>query len=145
MEHKSVEQLTHLATVQPAEAAHSMSAIQRLERWAELLESNLGARLRTFFETEHQEPVARDAMRIDGSPVSIAFADPILRAEGLAADTYGEAKRFFGVSDDQLHHLLCYCHHGATISADTAARRIRGLMASVTGAAVFSRMRPLFL
>ena len=53
--------------------------------------------------------------RGDDTPLSIAFADPVLRAEGLADDSYGAAKRFFGLSDGQLHYVVCSCHCGATM------------------------------
>jgi hypothetical protein len=60
-------------------------------------------------------------MRSDGSPISVAFADPVLRAAGLENDSYGEAKRFFELTDRQLHKIICYCHFGATVNAATAA------------------------
>jgi hypothetical protein len=41
----------------------------------------------------------RDALRATDSPISVAFADPILRAAGLKDDTYGEAERFFEITD----------------------------------------------
>ena len=40
-------------------------------------------------------------------------------------DTYGEAKRFFELSHGQLHKIVCYCHFGATVSAEKTARYIR--------------------
>jgi hypothetical protein len=49
-------------------------------------------------------------MRGDGSPISVAFEDPVLRAAGLENDNYGEAKRFFELTDGQLHEIICYCH-----------------------------------
>ena len=42
----------------------------------------------------------------------MAFNDPVLRAAGLRDDSYGEAKRFFELTDRQLHWLVCYCHYG---------------------------------
>ena len=59
MEYKSVEELARLARVE-AEAKPStpMSQVDRLERWADLLEQNPSRRLNTFFETEYQLPVA---------------------------------------------------------------------------------------
>jgi hypothetical protein len=43
----------------------------------------------------------------------------------LRDDTYGEAKRFFGVSDQQLHEIVCYCHGGDRIMASRAAYWVR--------------------
>jgi hypothetical protein len=147
MEYKSVEQMARLARVE-AEAAPALppplTQNQRLERWATILEENPSRRLNTFFETEYQLPTARDAMRPQGSPISVAFADPQLRADGLRDDSYGEAKRYFGLSDHQMHHVLCYCHYGATMSAGTAARALRSIVMAYTQPGLMARMRRLF-
>jgi serine/threonine protein kinase len=68
------------------------------------------------------------AMRGDSSPMSVAFDDPVLRAAGLENDSYGEAKRFFKLTDGQLHEIICYCHFGATVNAATAARHVRAVL-----------------
>ena len=112
----------------------------RLERWAELLEHELGRRLRAIHGIEHVSPEARAALRADGSPLSVAYADPVLRAAGLKGDTVGDAAAFFGLWHGQLHHLLCFCHHGETLAAGTAAARVRGFAreAEVPAAAAFA-------
>jgi hypothetical protein len=145
MEYKSVEQLAQLARVEAeAKPKAEMSQVERLERWATLLEATPGRRLNTFFETEYQLPVARDAMKPTDSPISVAYADETLRGEGLADDSYGEAKRFFGLSDHQLHHVLCYCHYGSTVSAGTAARAIRGVARAYSHTGFFARVKRIF-
>ena len=48
-------------------------------------------------------PRLGDEMRGDDTPISLAFRNPVLRASGMTNDTYGEAKRFFELSDGQLH------------------------------------------
>ena len=58
-----------------------------------------------------------------------AFANPRLRAEGLASDTIGNASAFFGISESELHYIVCFCHSGETMSADTAAARVRYALA----------------
>ncbi len=146
MEYKSVEQLARVATVDAeTQTAPAMTQMQRLQRWAELLERHPGRRLNTFFQTEYQRPEMRDAMRAGESPISVAFADPTLRAAGLGDDTYGEAKRFFDLSDHQLHHVLCYCHYGATMSADTAARAVRGVVAGMARPGFVERVRQMLV
>ena len=55
----------------------------------------------------------------------MAYADPVLRAAGLEGDTVGDAAEFFGLSHEQLHDLLCFCHHGETVSASTASAQVR--------------------
>ncbi|TJX31685.1 MAG: hypothetical protein E5W21_30815, partial [Mesorhizobium sp.] len=67
----------------------------------------------------------RQAARADGSPISVALEDPLLKAAGLRNDTYGEALRFFELSDWQLHEIVCSCHVGATMQSKWAAARVR--------------------
>jgi hypothetical protein len=71
----------------------------------------------------------RRALRADDSLLSVAFNDPYLRAEGLAGDTMGHAVAFFGISERQMHDIVCFCHHGPTIAANTAAAQIRAAAA----------------
>ncbi|UXN58155.1 hypothetical protein [Phyllobacterium zundukense] len=125
MKHHALEQLLSVAAVDQDYPRQTMSRGERLERWAELLERNPDRRLATLHQTEYQPARERAAMRGDSTPISVAFADPVLRAAGLENDSYGEAKRFFELSDEQLHEVICYCHYGATVNAATAARHIR--------------------
>jgi hypothetical protein len=81
-------------------------------------------------------------MRADGSPISVAFKDPVLRAAGLENDSYGEAMRFFELSDNQLHKIICYCHFGASVSAATAAHYLRKLIARQL---MFARLRSMLI
>jgi hypothetical protein len=127
MKHHALEQLQSVAEVDQDYPRRTMSRSERLERWAELLERNPDRRLATLHQTEYQPAGARAAMRSNGSPISVAFADPVLRAAGLENDSYGEAKRFFELTDRQLHKVICYCHFGATVNAATAARYIRAV------------------
>jgi hypothetical protein len=46
----------------------------------------------------------------------------------MSNDTYGEAKRFFELTDWQLHDIVCHCHYGAEMTARIAARRVRALV-----------------
>ena len=125
MQHKTQEQLQHVAAVYPNEPRPAMTRTQRLERWAELLDREPGRCLSTLSGTEYQLGEARDAMHGVGSPFTVAFDDPVLRAEGLTGDSYGDAKRFFELTDRQLHNIVCYCHLGASISAEATARHVR--------------------
>ena len=45
----------------------------------------------------------------------------------------GDAIGFFGVSELELHNILCFCHYGETMSAETAAARVRAMAASEAG------------
>jgi hypothetical protein len=110
MEYKTVEQLGRVAEVHVDQPV--LSRIQRLQRWADLLELQPDRQLWTLLGTEYHDLTERDALRSADSPISVAFADPILRTAGLKDDTYGEAKRFFEISDWELHDVVCYCHYG---------------------------------
>ena len=142
MEYKTVEQLARVAEIRVEQVPTPvLSQSQRLERWAELLEAQPDRRLNTLHGTEYESDTTRDALRCANSPISVAFDDPVLRAIGLKDDTYGEAKRFFGISDRELHEVLCYCHYGAAMLAESAARAIRRVVARASHPGVFTRMR----
>ena len=126
-EHQTLDQLKAVAEVDEC-YPNTLLRTGRLARWAERLECSPHRRLFTLHETEHQSTQVRDDMRGDDTPISIAFRDPVLRASGMASDTYGEAKRFFELTDWQLHDVVCYCHFGETISAGTAARQVRSII-----------------
>lgn len=100
---------------------------ERLLRWAEALDRMGGARLHTLWRTEHAAQCLRGSMRSDGSPLSVAFADPVLRIAGLKDDSYAEARRFFQLTDYELHWIVCYCHFGETMSAEAAGRQVRAM------------------
>ena len=141
MEYKSVAQLAQVATVNAAARPSRLSQIERLQRWVHLLELNPDRRLNTLFQTEYEKAVARNAMRAAYSPISVAFADPVLRHEGLVGDSYGDAKVFFDLKDQQLHQALCYCHYGSTLSAGSAAAALRGVISGLTDTGFISRVR----
>ena len=127
MEHKTLDKLRDVAEIAPKWlGARPLSRAERLEYWAEALEGEGGRRLTTLFEIEYQPPSKRAALRADDSLLTVAFNDPRLRAEGLAGDTVGDAVAFFGISEGELHEIVCFCHHGPTIAACTAAAQIRG-------------------
>lgn len=143
MKHQTLEQLQNIADIDQAYPHRIMSRSERLERWVKLLEMSPHRRLATLYQTEHQPTSVLSLLRSDNSPISVAFEDPILRAAGLESDTYGQAKRFFGLTDGELHNVLCYCHFGATVSAATAAHYVRGIL-GMERPGIFARLRALF-
>lgn len=143
MKHQPLEQLKIVAEVDER-YPRTLSRTQRLERWAELLETDPNRRLFTLHQTEYQAASLRADMRGDDTPISVAFKDPVLHAAGMKNDTYGEAKRFFELKDGQLHDVICYCHFGATVSAATAARNVRAIIAG-TEPGMFARLRDTFM
>jgi hypothetical protein len=141
MRYRSVAQLAGEAAVLP-EPPPLSSRQARLERWAEALARQPG-RLRAIPEVEHGGRREREARRADGSPLTVAYEDPGLRAAGLRGDTIGDAAAFFGLSHAQLHHLVCCCHHRLTMDPRATAAEVRTLtrraeacVASTTGLAV---------
>ncbi|RWM06988.1 hypothetical protein [Mesorhizobium sp.] len=140
MRHQTLEQLHSVADVNPL--APLTSRAQKIERWAELLDRNPLRCLSALTGTEYLYPGMREEARAAGSPITVAFEDPLLRASGLQSDTYGEAKRFFQVSDWELHEVVCSCHAGATMQAGWAAGRVRRI---ITGNRFFAWLRSRFM
>ncbi len=124
MQQKPLSEIRAVADVEPAQS-RSLTRRERLERWADLLDREPSRRLKTLHEIEFQPRSKRDEMRADGSPLSVAYADPVLRTEGLASDKLGDAITFFELSDGQVHRLLCSCMYGVRMEAGAAARQIR--------------------
>jgi hypothetical protein len=122
MKYQSLEQIALAADVH---RGIGMSRRERLERWVELLERQPHRRLSTIEGTEFGSRRERDAKRTDHSPLTVAFEDPVLRAEGLRGDRVGDAVGFFDLSHGEVHRLVCYCHHGRTVSPGTVAARVR--------------------
>jgi hypothetical protein len=126
MKHTASEQLLEIAEVKPAEM---LTRRERLERWAELLEREPSRRLRTLEGTEWQLQAQKSLMRADGSPLTVAYNDPVLRAAGLKSDTLGDAMRFFELSEHEAHDVVCYCMHGRAVEGRAAARAVRAIAA----------------
>jgi hypothetical protein len=61
----------------------------------------------------------------------------------MESDSYGEAIRFFELSDEELHGLVCFCHFGERVSAATVARRLRK-MAGCKPDGFFAQLRAFF-
>lgn len=142
MEHRTYDQVAQVAGLHnPLDLAEPMSRAERLHRWMKLLDAEPQRELRTLHETEYQPIPVREGMRSEDTAISVAFADPVLRAQGLAGDTYGDAKDFFGLSHSELHHVVCGCHSGWTMSARGAARRVEGLLPRSMRPGLFHRVK----
>jgi hypothetical protein len=127
MEHRPLSELGHIADLKQPLEAPVLSRRERLDRWAELLERDPDRLLKTLDEIEWKPKAERRLMRADGSALTVAYSDPILRADGLASDRFGDAVRFFQISEYDAHIVLCSCHGGESIRAEEAARRVRGI------------------
>jgi hypothetical protein len=141
MRRQSLKQLQQTANVYYRLPQNDLTSQRgRLERWNEVLRREPVRILTTFTNTEYLSPEIRDRLRCDDSPLSVAYADPLLREAGLAGDTYGDAKRFFSLSDRQLHRIVCYCHHGAQTYAAGVACQVRAAYPRMGGAGVLRRV-----
>jgi hypothetical protein len=139
MRYQDVEQIAGSTEILTAPI---LSRRERLERWAEVLKHQPGS-MRAIPEVEFGSRSTRNARRSDGSPLSVAYADPVLRVAGLRGDRIGDAAEFFGLSHGQLHFLVCSCHHGGTVEPLATAAQVRALArrgqaptAATTGLAV---------
>jgi hypothetical protein len=106
---------------------------ERLARWAEVLKRDPDRTLRSLGEIEFVPEGEREALRIDGSPLTVAFEDSLLRVAGLQSDKYGDAIRFFGLSEREGHRLLCSCMNGWSMRAGAVGSRVERLAARKPG------------
>ena len=129
MEYKTLAELEDRADVRlgPPFMSKPMAKHERLERWATLLARHPERHLSSVEEIEYGTVREQQAKRADDSALSVAFADPVLREEGLESDRVGDAARFFELSHWEIHQLACSCHYGRTMSAGTAALRVRAI------------------
>ncbi len=113
---------------------------EKLERWATVLEQHRGP-LKVLHRIEYLSSEQRAALRSDDSALSIAFADPVLRAAGLSDDRLGEAIGFFEITEDEAHHLLCDCHYHGPMTSSGLASRVRVTARHVTMRQMWDKAR----
>ncbi|MBI5163989.1 MAG: hypothetical protein HY985_08810 [Magnetospirillum sp.] len=151
MQHLNPDQIRGIKSLDPLFGrGQPLARSERLNRWADLLDAQAGRPLRALEDVEYVSPSVRRDLRKDESPLALAFADPVLRADGLASDRLGDAMDYFGLTDRQAHWLLCDCHYGGRMTATDVASRVRDearplydilrpqIWASLTGAAVLA-------
>jgi hypothetical protein len=100
-----------------------LSRQARLRRWADALEGH--GPLNALSRIEYLAPERRRAYRDANTPLSVAFADPVLREAGLGSDRLGDAMDFFEMSDRDAHKLLCDCHYLGSMTGPKLAKRLR--------------------
>jgi hypothetical protein len=127
MHHRTLDQITQVATISPVEKPPSRAARrERLRRLATVLDEYDGP-IRLLSSIEYVSLDDRLMLRCDFSPFALAFKDSVLRCQGLTGDRLGDAMTFFGLSPRQAHRLFCDCHYGASADARMIARRVRAL------------------
>ncbi|MDO9442346.1 MAG: hypothetical protein Q7T73_15780 [Beijerinckiaceae bacterium] len=135
MEFKSLADLRCIADV--TSDIPKLTREEKIEIWVKALARDPARSLTPLPEIEWAPAHMRPALRADGSPLSVAFEQPMLRAAGLAGDRLGDAMAFFELSEAEAHDTLCSCHYGRSMTAGAAARRIR----RVAGSGLVSRVR----
>ncbi len=125
MEFKSLDDLRSIAEIKPAFA--KLTRDQKINLWLSALDREPTRILQPLPEIEWIAPHQRAFLRADGSPLTIAFDDPALRAAGLMSDRLGDGLAFFEMTEAEAHDTLCSCRYGRTMTAMAAARRISNL------------------
>jgi hypothetical protein len=130
MEHRPLDELKDRANVVELEAriAESPRTLRRarLERLAQLLAQHDGP-VTLLSRIEYLSEQDRLPLRLDNSPLEIAYRDPLLRAQGLASDRLGDGIAFFNLSPGEAHYLLCDCHYSGLVTGEMLAARSRAM------------------
>ena len=95
MNHTPVSEISRMAAVHTAPAKLPLTRVERLERWAEALDLEPDRVLTSIEEIEWTPESERGDMCAESSALSVAFEDPVLRAEGLDGDRLDDAVTFF--------------------------------------------------
>jgi hypothetical protein len=138
MEYKTLDEISRVAQVESGFG--TMSRRERLERWATVLERYEG-RLRPLRRIEYVSKQERKDLWGEDSPLTVAYKDPVLRAEGLTSDRLGSAMAFFQLTEDAAHHLLCDCHYRGMMTTAGVAARVRSIANRVTFRELWDRAR----
>ena len=122
MEYKSLTDLQSVADV--TADIPELTRDQKIDIWLKALQRDPARVLTPLPEIEWTPEAQRPSLRADGSPLTVAFEQPMLRAAGLRSDRLADAIAFFGLTEAQAHETLCSCHYGRSMTAGAAARRI---------------------
>ena len=144
MEYKTIEHLTKVAQVHPEEVQKPrLLRRERLYRLAEVLDQFRGP-VSLLSRVEYLPESERMLLRNDQSPLTVAFNDPVLRAEGLQGDRFEDAIGFFQLTRWEAHELFCDCHYTGAISPAMIARRARMIGNRQTFGEMWERARMAF-
>jgi len=118
-----------------------LSRRERLERWADVLMQDPKRILRPLYRLEFMSAQERMLARGDGTPLALAYADQVLREDGLTGDRVGDAMVYFDISHRDMHFLVCACHCQGDMTAANVAAQIRSMANRVTLREVWQRLR----
>jgi hypothetical protein len=140
MEQLTIAEVAKSAQVfSTAETARAMRR-ERLERLARILEDHNGP-VQMLTQIEYLRRAERMLLRRDGSPLTIAYNDPVFRAQGLAGDRLGDAMAFFALDDREAHHLFCDCHYRTGVSSQVIGAQVRSVAQRPTMGEVWQKVR----
>ncbi len=143
MQYKSLEEVRSAATVLSVPSSAQERRRQRrarLERFAAVLEQHAG-HINLFSRVEYLSAAERAPLWVENSPLTIAYRDPVLRAQGLAGDRMGDAVEFFDLSAREVHHFLCDCHVAGPITSRMTAARVRAIAQRRTIGEIWASIR----
>jgi hypothetical protein len=142
MKHKSLLEMAEVAQIAPVEQNKDAKSLrrQRLERFAKLLDEYQG-RIHLFSMLEYAPARQRMEMRLDDSPLTVAYRDGEFRRQGLNSDRVGDAMAFFEISAREAHHLLCDCHYTGSKAPGVIAGRARSLAEKRTWGEIWQSVR----
>ena len=144
MEYKTISDLAKLARVSKEDATTARALRrERLERLAMLLDQHTGP-IRLLSRIEYLSAAERVWLRADHSPLTVAFHDPVFRAQGLNSDRLGDGMDFFGLTKGQAHHLVCDCHYPSAVSGPMIAARARSLAQRPSIGELWGKLRAMF-
>lgn len=140
MEQRTIAEVAKSAQVfSTAETARAQRR-ERLERLARLLEEHDGP-VQMLTQIEYLRRAERLLLRRDGSPLTIAYKDPVFRAQGLAGDRLGDAMTFFALDDREAHHLFCDCHYRTGVSSQVIGAQVRAVAQTPTMGEIWQKVR----
>ncbi|WP_137391200.1 hypothetical protein [Rhodoligotrophos defluvii] len=145
MKHRTVEEIRPVGMVVGEFDYRRAVRRTRLERLAALLEEKSGV-IKLLSGIEFMSRQERLALRADNSPLALAYADPVFRAQGLKSDKLGDAIAFFELSQREAHDLFCDCHYHSVggITAQAVADRARSIARRTSLRDVWSKLRNVF-
>ena len=125
MKYRTLDEIVPEAKVVRADPASKRDwRRQRLEHLAMVLDAYEGP-LQLMTRVEFLPKGEREFVRVDYSPLWVAYQDPVLRQQGLAGDRIGDAIAFFDLSWREAHHLFCDCHYSAGVTSRIIADLVR--------------------
>jgi hypothetical protein len=140
MKHMTLDEIRHKAEVSTAVEDPAERRRRRLRRLAVVVELHRGT-LNLLSRIEFVPQSKRLLLRADSSPLTVAYSDPILRKEGLAGDTLGDAMDFFSLSHREAHHLFCDCHYMGPVRPEKVAGRVRSVANRNTFGQLWAKIR----